>query len=146
MTEIKITWASSEDMSWIDATYRRINFPPSDFAFSRHLLAYESGGVRVGLIRWIKHADDFEELGGLFVDPKCRGNGLAGKLIARASLEIPLDVALYCLPLTERMELYANAGFSRLEEARAPHSLLRLLEERRSKYGDRFVIMLRQNR
>ena len=113
--------ARPEEAGWIDEQYRRAGFIPSDVTRDTIVIA-ELDGTRAGLGRLVPAGANTYELGGMFVDDRFRGRGVA-RAIVDELLRRAGDADVYCIPFADLEALYAASGFRRAEEAQAPEKV-----------------------
>ena len=113
--------AAAADTAWIEEQYRRAGFIPSDLTRDTVIIA-EVEGARAGLGRLVPAGSNAYELGGMFVDDRFRGGGVARsivrELIARAAGRI-----VYCIPFADLQAFYASCGFEPAAHESAPKAV-----------------------
>lgn len=179
-TPITLQRAKEADLPWINAQYATVPFRPSTVAHTM-LIAYNSNTVEpVGLGRLIPLAsssastqDDDEsltvsafvvstlvwELGGIYVQPAYRGQGLAGRIVqglldlaaARDDgLETPPPTpttitTIWCLPFAHLLPFYTSFGFEAVSRCspQVPATIRTTLGDCCTAFPDRGVGLLR---
>ena len=118
--------AKPEETGWINEQYAKVHFIPSDAARDTIVVA-ELDGERAGVGRLVEAGERACELGGMYVLERFRGRGVAraivDELIRRAG-----DRDVYCVPFADLEELYAAAGFRRIEPAGVPAKIQEKLD------------------
>ena len=118
--------ATPDDAGWIREQYEKVHFIPSDLARETVVVA-EVDGARAGMGRLVPAGDGACELGGMYVDDAYRGRG-----IARAIVDDLLRRAgsrdVYCIPFADLEQLYAEAGFRRIEPVDVPDKIREKLD------------------
>lgn len=116
--------ARPDETAWINERYDEIEFkrsaPERDF-----MLVAELDGERAGLGRLVPVGEDACELGGIVVFEQFRGRGVA-RAIVDELLRNAGERAIYCIPFSDLVPLYAAAGF--VETGSAPRPLMEKVE------------------
>ncbi len=108
---LEIKKATRQDLSWINATYKTINFLPSTLQDEIVAIAYMDG-LKVGLGRIAVVSKDSCELGGIYVYSDFRGKKIA-KSIVEFLLEHPQKDIIYCIPFEHLSSFYESFGFTK---------------------------------
>lgn len=122
---MRLRTARPEETGWVNEQYARVRFIPSD---ARDVVVIaELDGERAGLGRLVEAGEDACELGGMYVDERFRGRGVARaiveELIRRAGAR-----EVYCIPFADLEPFYASAGFARADRGTAPPKVREKLE------------------
>jgi GNAT superfamily N-acetyltransferase len=177
-TPITLQRAKEADLPWINAQYATVPFRPTTVA-DKVLIAYNSNtDEQVGLGRLIPLAsssastqDDDEsltasafvvstlvwELGGIYVQPAYRGQGLARRIVqglldlaaARDDgLETPTPTTIttiWCLPFAHLLPFYTSFGFEAVSRCspQVPATIRTTLGDCCTAFPDRGVGLLR---
>jgi GNAT superfamily N-acetyltransferase len=113
-SDVRVRLARPEELEWINARYAEIRFLPSNAA---DLIAIaEIGDERVGIGRVVPVDASTGELGGMYVLPAFRGQGIA-KAIVRFLVEHTDRALLYCVPFASKSAIYEGLGFGRVANA-----------------------------
>jgi N-acetylglutamate synthase-like GNAT family acetyltransferase len=133
--------ATPDDAGWIREQYEKVHFIPSDLSRDTVVVA-EIDGERAGIGRLVPAGDTAYELGGMYVDERYRGRGLAlaivDELIRRAGAK-----EVYCVPFANLETLYATAGFRRIEPVNIPARIQEKLDWCAREIPDRAVILMK---
>lgn len=108
-----IRQASREDLPWINARYKEVEFVPSDE--SDYVAIAEVNDQPAGIGRLVDLGSRQGELGGMYVLDNYRGLGVSRAIIQHLLDNASHDV-LYCLPFENLEGLYASFGFQRVME------------------------------
>ena len=110
--ELTIRCARPDDEAWIRARYAEADFVAHDP--SHDVLIAEASGTPAGLGRLVPCGDGAVELGGMYVLPGFRGQGVGPGLV-RALIERAGGARIYCIPWTRLEGMYARHGFRTIE-------------------------------
>ena len=136
--DIKLKWASSPaEMEWVNETYRSIQFQTSDLGTDHVLLATDGQDKTVGVGRLIPINSVSWELGGIYVTPNARGNGIARRIVQQlvqfASTNLAALETLWCIPFAHLLPFYSSFGFQKVNNTNACGESLDLPPKIRSK-------------
>ncbi|MEM7247215.1 MAG: GNAT family N-acetyltransferase [Acidobacteriota bacterium] len=120
MTRVRL--AEADDRDWIDECHRVVRFELSDERAELHAIA-EVDGDRAAVGRILRIGPGRVELGGMFVDPRHRGRGLARSIVTFL-LESVVDPTIYCIPFSHLVGFYESFGFRPLEKDEAVPELV----------------------
>lgn len=109
MNQIKL--AQPSDIHWINDTYQKIDFVPSDLSKERVAIA-EIDGEPAGLGRLVEINSKHAELGGMFVFDQFRNLGIARAIVAYLLSQGKKYTVIYCLPFAHLQSFYESCGFS----------------------------------
>ncbi|RIJ34232.1 GNAT family N-acetyltransferase [Pontibacter oryzae] len=141
--EFLIRLATPQDMPWINAQYRTVQFQESELHHEIILLA-TNGGQPAGMGRLVKVSDEVLELGGMFVCEPYRGSGLARKLV-KALLEKAGPKTIYCLPFAHLRAFYESCGFEPVaDHASVPGKVLEKWTWCNQTYPDKTLLLTQQ--
>lgn len=110
--------AKPEEAGWVNEQYAKAGFIPSDLGRDTVVVA-ELHGRRAGLGRLVDAGSGAYELGGMYVLEGFRGAGVA-RAIVEELLRLAGEREVYCIPFANLEELYASAGFRRIEPTGVP--------------------------
>lgn len=131
--------ARPEETGWINEQYAKVRFIPSDPAHETIVIA-ELDGVRAGIGRLVDAGEGACELGGMFVFDEFRGRGVA-RAIVDELLRRADGRTVYCIPFADLEELYAAAGFRRIEADGVPRKVEEKLEWCAREMGRPVILM-----
>ncbi len=110
-SEITIREALPDELSWINKQYDQVGFKHSDY--DNELIAIaEVNGEKAGLGRLQYIVDKEAELGGMYINEKFRGYGLASKIVEFLIKNSDSYNRIYCLPFLHLEQFYKKFGFS----------------------------------
>lgn len=102
--------AHPEEITWINAQYQSIEFKPS--VYERELIAIaEVEQQKAGLGRLVSINETVAELGGIYVLPDYRGDGIAGKIVEFLLQQSESFEQVFCLPFEHLQSFYSKYGF-----------------------------------
>jgi GNAT superfamily N-acetyltransferase len=131
--------AASADLDWVRAQYATANFVPH--ADTHFQLVAELDGATAGLGRLVPAGAEAVELGGMYVLPGFRGQGL-GTAIVAALLAEAAGRRVYCIPFARLTGLYESLGFRIIDEERdLPPEIAAKLTFCRGHYAERVCLM-----
>ncbi|PEA82580.1 GNAT family N-acetyltransferase [Bacillus pseudomycoides] len=109
---MKIKFASSEDLEWINHQYKTVGFVPSDLKKDKVAIVIYNGEY-AGLGRLVQIDESTIEMGGIYILPKYRGYKLAGDLVSFLVQEAKQSDAsnVYCIPFEELAAFYEKYGY-----------------------------------
>lgn len=114
-TRCEVRWAQTgEELDWINEQYKEIEFLPSLPRKDRVALA-SIGSKWAGMGRLVPLEKGAYELGGIYVLPSFRGEGVARMIVEFLVHQSNGD--LYCLPFSHLAEFYCSFGFQRVDTA-----------------------------
>ncbi|HWL86047.1 MAG TPA: GNAT family N-acetyltransferase [Polyangiaceae bacterium] len=120
-SNITLRPARSGELEAINHIYESIAFEPSTPA--DHILVAESNGHFAGQGRLVHFDPHTVEMGGIYVDPRFRGAGVARALVSTL-LEKAQGSTIYCLPFVHLTDFYCSFGFVKLDDLRgAPEAI-----------------------
>ncbi len=114
MDSFEIKTASNEDLEWINKRYDEVGFIHSKLDEGLIAIASFSGEV-VGLGRLVRVSERIAELGGMYVFPSHRGQGVADHIV-RFLLAASTYDRVYCLPFSHLKTFYLRFGFRDLTQ------------------------------
>ena len=133
--------ATEGDRPEINAIYATLGFMPWDPGQDQLLVAV-SGNRIVGCGRLHRYPDAVE-LGGMYVHPNCRGQGIARRVL-KSLVEMLGNEPCYCMPFDHLVHFYEQFGFARCEETGLPQ----IIEEKAAYFRDVYmhptVLMVRR--
>ncbi len=119
--------ATADQMEWINAKYEAINFAPSNYA-NEWIVIAEVQGKKAGLGRLVKIDATNIELGGIYVSPEFRGQGIAEKIVATLLQKNPFSQStIWCLPFNHLQNFYLKFGFAKNTHQEVPTKVLEKL-------------------
>lgn len=126
MESLSLRPAREDEIDWINATYRAIEFQQSDFD-NEYILIAEIENERVGLGKLVKIDEDNIELAGVYVRHEYRGAGIADHIVNYLCEVNPFDtsVVMWCLPFEHLVGFYAKFGFSPCQMTTLPDGILK---------------------
>ncbi|MBC5994398.1 GNAT family N-acetyltransferase [Pontibacter cellulosilyticus] len=111
---VRIRKAEPDELRWVNEQYSKIKFRPS--VYEQEFIAIaEVEGARVGVGRLVSIDANTLELGGMYVEDKCRGFGLAKNLV-KFLLHHAQQKIVYCLPFAQLERFYTGFGFEPVAE------------------------------
>jgi len=132
-----IRTAGDKDAQWINERYAEVQFQPSDLAKETVVIA-EIDGDPAGLGRLVDVDEHSCELGGMLVFERFRGRG-AARAIIDALLKHARGRMVYCIPFAHLESMYAEAGFTRTDDA--PGAVLEKYEWCQRTYDQPVILM-----
>ena len=109
-----IKQAKREDLAWVNERYTEIGFKPSSFE-DELILILEAKNEKAALGRLVHVTSEINELGGIYVLPPFRGQGLAEKIVQELLLHRPPHCTTYCLPFAKLESFYTRLGFRNVQ-------------------------------
>ncbi|HEY9698125.1 MAG TPA: GNAT family N-acetyltransferase [Trichocoleus sp.] len=103
--------ALRQEMAWINDRYDEAGFKRANFDGEVIAIA-ELDGERAGLGRLIKLDERTAELGGIYVVPNFRKQGVATKTLEFLLKEAESYHIVYCSPSTTMQDFYGSYGFA----------------------------------
>ena len=104
--------AENDDLVWVNATYKAIDFLPSTLKDEIVAIAFMDD-VKVGLARIAVIDKNSCELGGVFVSPEFRRQNIAKKLV-EFLLKHAQKKIVYCIPYEHLSHFYERFGFRKI--------------------------------
>ena len=104
-----IRQAQTHELDWVNARYAEIGFAPSQA--NEVILIAEVEGQPAGLGRLVPLSETSSELGGIFVFPELRGQGLATRIVAELVDHAQSYETVYCIPFRHLTPFYKSFGF-----------------------------------
>jgi N-acetylglutamate synthase-like GNAT family acetyltransferase len=111
MTTIQIRQAIAEEIGWINERYDEVGFVHSDLTRDYVAIA-EVDRSRAGLGRLVHIDQGIAELGGIFVVPEFRRQGLAASIVRFLIGQSGTCSTIYCLPFAHLSGFYESFGFA----------------------------------
>lgn len=105
--------AKESDMDWVNTTYANIKFMLSDLN-NEYVVIADADGEKIGVGRLIQIGNKLE-LGGMYVDSKHRGKGIAKRIVEHLLQQAPKGVLVYCIPFKHLEAFYKSFGFEDAE-------------------------------
>ena len=136
-TMLHIRVAILSDAPWINERYAEVRFLPSNLAHEIVVIA-EISGEPAGLGRLVDVDERSCELGGMLVFEPFRGRGVA-RAIVHELLQHARGRDVYCIPFAHLESMYAEAGFTRTNDA--PRAVLQKFEWCKRTYEHPVVLM-----
>src|SRR5690349_16883069 len=93
-----------DDLDAANAIYADLRFHPSGPVDAT--LGAAEGGRLIALGRIVRHDDGALEIGGFWVDPARRGQGLAREMVAAALAALPPGARAWCVPFAHLEGFY----------------------------------------
>jgi len=124
--------ATESDRPEINAIYATLGFMPWDPGQDQLLVAV-SGNRIVGCGRLHRYPDAVE-LGGMYVHPNYRGQGIARRIL-KSLVDLLGDATCYCMPFDHLVHFYEQFGFARCDEG----SLPAIIEEKAAYFRDVYM-------
>lgn len=133
--------ATEGDRPEINAIYATLGFAPWDPGQDNLLVAVSDDRV-VGCGRLHRYADAVE-LGGMYVHPNFRGQGIARTML-ESLVNLLGDEACYCMPFDHLSHFYAQFGFASCDETGIPQVIAEKVSYFRDVYLHPTVLMVRR--
>ncbi len=138
---LEIKKAGIEDLSWVNATYKSINFLLSTLNDEIIAIAYVDG-IKVGLGRVAVVDGHSCELGGMYVNPKFREQKIARKLV-EFLLGYAQHNTIYCIPFEQLLHFYESFGFRKMERGHlVPRKIKKKLEFCKKAYSEPTLLLV----
>ncbi len=134
---ITTRWCTPDELHLVNVRYAEVRFQPSAEG-DRQLVAFAFGHL-AGLGRLVSYSPAVE-LGGIWVDPAHRGQGLARAVVSRLVAAAGLG-PVYCLPFAKLEPFYASFGFRQVSSGEAPSALQVKLQFCAATYADPTLLM-----
>lgn len=112
---MKIRHALKNEMEWINARYDEVQFVHSHFDNEIIAIA-EINGEKAGLGRLVKVDENSLELGGIYVFPPFRGQGIAAGIVDFLLTCAMPNSNIYCIPFADVSHFYKKYGFMTAEK------------------------------
>ena len=113
MNTIIVRQARKDEIDWVNAQYKSIDFKPSNFE-NEYIVIAEIGGEKCGLGRLVKIDEQNTELGGIYVLNEYRRMGVAEEVVSFLCSNNPfLDTTIWCLPFENLKDFYGKYGFTK---------------------------------
>ncbi|WP_428268732.1 GNAT family N-acetyltransferase [Haliangium sp.] len=109
--EILIRELDGELLARANQVYAELAFVPSTLDRDRTFGAF-AGDELIGLGRINAYPDGALEIGGFWVAPARRGQGLARRLVERVMAELPPGRRCYCVPFAHLVDFYRGFGMA----------------------------------
>jgi len=103
----------SNELDAANAIYAELAFQPSTANDPTFALKDEEQLIALG--RYQCHEDGTLELGGFWVDPARRGEGLARVMVQRVLAALPRDQEAWCIAFTHLADFYCSFGMQPAE-------------------------------
>lgn len=132
--------AKIEDLPWLNSAYDRVQFLHSDLSRDQVAIAWV-GGERAGTGRLVVHGPGIAELGGMFVEPRYRGQGIADAIVTRLVEWGQPFSELYCIPFSHLSHFYERFGFRPCGEAGVPEAVLEKLGDCRARLENQMRLL-----
>lgn len=107
--------AKHSDLEWVNARYDEVHFVHSNLEKEAVIIA-EWDGQQAGLGRLVQVDESSAEMGGIYVLPEFRKQGIASAIVQALVEEGSPFAIIYCLPFGELKEYYGRFGFRDLTE------------------------------
>lgn len=143
-SRIEMKFAEAKDIPWINRRYDEIGFVHSDIQKEMIAIAFVEGEP-AGLGRVVKLCDQVAELGGMYVFPQHRGQGIADQIVRFLLAESRFEL-MYCLPFAHLKPFYEKLGFRDLsphERDLVPLAISKKLDWCRRSYESKALLMCR---
>lgn len=112
MPEIKIRQTADNELEWVNSLYRSIGFVESN-KDTEFIVVAELGGKPTGIGRLVKIDDNHIELGGIYVLPSFRNQGIAFKIVHDLISKNPYENStVWCIPFENLKIFYKKFGFT----------------------------------
>lgn len=109
--------ANKSELFWINSKYEEVHFMSSNYETELIVIA-EFNGEKCGLGRLVQISDEDLELGGIYVFPSFRNQGVAEKIVAFLCDENDFkQQTIWCLPFEHLGDFYETFGFKLCEES-----------------------------
>ena len=142
MTEIVILQARPDKIAWVNGIYEKIDFKRSDYECEFIAIA-EVNGDKAGVGRLQQIESEVGELGGMFVDEKFRGCGLASKIVGCLIENSAPYSTVYCLPFSHLEGFYRSFGFgSVVDTTLVPKGILAKHQWCNSTYDNEVLLLV----
>jgi GNAT superfamily N-acetyltransferase len=138
--DVTLREATPEDLLWAQQRWAEVRFVPGGPA-DRVVVALLQG-ERAGVGRIVPVGPGAGELGGMYVLPAFRGQGIAPHIV-RYLLDSEQGT-LFCIPFVHLRELYVRCGFREAPEGTPlPDPILHKLHFCAETYPDPVVLLIR---
>ena len=134
--------ATEADRPAINAIYATLGFMPWNPGQDRLLVAMVADQL-VGCGRIHRH-DDAVELGGMYVHPNFRGQGIARSLL-KALVDLLETGSCYCIPFDHLIPFYEQFGFTPCSEEASPATIQEKVAYFRDVYMHPTILMVRHS-
>jgi N-acetylglutamate synthase-like GNAT family acetyltransferase len=142
--DINIRIATFKDLDWINQQYKTINFLESNLE-NEDIIIAEANGIKAALGRLQKIKTESSELGGIYVLPKYRKNGIARKIVSELIIIGKKYQIIYCLPFSHLQDFYISFGFDLvLDTKKVPGKVLNKHKWCNSTYNDKVLLLAKQ--
>jgi GNAT superfamily N-acetyltransferase len=139
--------AEKGELFWINSKYSEVDFMPSNFE-TEFIVIAEINGTKCGIGRLVQISNEDLELGGIYVFPAFRNQGVAEKLVAFLCDENSFDQqTIWCLPFEHLESFYNKLGFLISEDGRGtiPPEILKKHKWCNSNYGKNVLLLTKNN-
>lgn len=99
----------TSELDYINSRYKQINFKLS--IASDYIVLALIDGKPAGQGRLVYLDENSAELGGIYVYPEFRGQGVAEKIVSHLTVKGSQLKTLYCLPFEPLAKFYKSFGF-----------------------------------
>ena len=124
---IQLRELARDEMGRTDAIYEAVRFARTDPECTRMIAAW-AGERLVGIGRvldlGVYEGRRIRELGGMWVHPSFRKQGIASRIIRELKAWIPAGDELWCTPFADLMCVYGPHGFVEVPRQNAPAPVL----------------------
>ncbi len=138
--------AEKGELFWINSKYSEVDFMPSNFETELIVIA-EMDGTKCGIGRLVQISNEDLELGGIYVFPAFRNQGVAEKIVTFLCAENSFDQqTIWCLPFEHLESFYKTLGFFSIGDGNAtiPPEIIKKHKWCNSNY-DKNVLLLSKN-
>jgi ribosomal protein S18 acetylase RimI-like enzyme len=102
--------------------YAGLGFEPSRANDATFAMRQAAGFVTLGRVQ--RHDDGTLEIGGFWVAPEVRGQGLARRMVARVIAALPAGREVWCIPFLELEAFYTSFGMKRVDvDSKLPQAI-----------------------
>jgi N-acetylglutamate synthase-like GNAT family acetyltransferase len=136
--------ANHHDSDWINHCYEQAQFSASNIA-EEILVIADINGSNAGLGRLIPLDEQSWELGGMYVLPEFREQGIAGAIVEKLLEQVPADT-IYCIPFIYLLDFYMRFGFIDCDPASAnlPLKLIEKFSFCAQSYQQKVALLIKQ--
>jgi predicted GNAT family N-acyltransferase len=146
MKSVTLRVAFADELDWVNSKYQQIDFALCNEETTLIVVA-EIDGSPAGLGRLHKMTAQCGELGGIYVFPAFRGQGIAHEIVKFLIEQNSFEV-LYCLPFAHLKRFYMKFGFDEPtlnEEASKPPKISAKLDWCKKTYEDKSILLIHRN-